>query len=60
MEREGTRKEFYEKELHNMASQMAEMLDNGYAVEVSRSRSGLKLFAVSRKHAVVRKGSVNE
>lgn len=60
MEREKSRKEFYEKELHGMAEQMAEMLDNGFAVEVARSRSGLKLFAVTRRHAVVKRGSANE
>lgn len=55
-----TRKEFYEREIHNMAKQCAEILDSGYSVEVGKSRSGLKLFAVSRKHEVVRKrGNTN-
>lgn len=61
MKYEKTRKEFYEREIHNMAAQMAEILDSGYSVEVGKSRSGLKLFSVSRKHEVVRKrGNLNE
>lgn len=61
MKYEKTRKEFYENEVHNMAVQIAEILDNRYSVEIGKSRSGLKLFAVSRKHEVVRKrGNLNE
>lgn len=60
MNYETTRKEFYESEIHNMAAQMAAILDEGYSVEVGKSRSGLKLFRLSRKHEVVkRKGNVN-
>lgn len=54
-----TRKEFYEREIHNMAAQIAEILDKGYSVEIGKSRSGLKLFTVSRKHEVVKRGKVN-
>ena len=61
MRYEKSRKEFYESEIHSMAEQIAEILDSGYSVEVGKSRSGLKLFAVSRKHEVVRKrGNLNE
>ena len=61
MRYEKSRKEFYETEIHNMAEQMAELLDKGYSVEIGRSRSGLKLFTVNRKHDVVkRKGNMNE
>lgn len=61
MRYEKSRKEFYETEIRNMAEQMAELLDKGYSVEIGRSRSGLKLFTVSRKHEVVkRKGNLNE
>jgi hypothetical protein len=61
MKYEKTRKEFYEREIHSMAEQMAELLDKGYSVEIGKSRSGLKLFAVSRRHEVVkRKGNMNE
>lgn len=57
MKYEKTRKEFYESEIHSMA----ELLDKGYSVEIGKSRSGLKLFAVSRRHEVVkRKGNMNE
>ena len=51
----GTREEFYEGELHRIAKQIAEILDSGYSVEICRSRSGLKLFAVTRRHEVVRR-----
>lgn len=61
MKFEKSRKEFYETEIRNMAEQMAELLDKGYSVEIGRSRSGLKLFTVNRKHEVVkRKGNMNE
>lgn len=61
MEYEKTRAEFYESEIHSMAEQIAELLDKGYSVEIGRSRSGLKLFTVNRRHEVVkRKGNMNE
>lgn len=59
MEYEKTRKEFYESEVCKMASQIAEILDAGYAVELAKSRSGLKLFSVSKKHQVVRRENRN-
>ena len=61
MKYEKSRKEFYEAEIHSMAEQLAEILDNGETVEISKSRSGLKLFGVKRRHEVVRKrGNLNE
>jgi hypothetical protein len=61
MKYEKSRGEFYESEIHSMAEQIAQILDSGYSVEIGKSRSGLKLFAVSRKHEVVkRKGNLNE
>lgn len=59
MKYETARKEFYENEIHNMAAQVARILDEGYSVEIGRSRHGLKLFTVSRKHEVRRKGNCN-
>lgn len=56
---EKTRKEFYKSEIHSMAEQIAQILDSGYSVEIGKSRSGLKLFTVSRKHEVVKRGKVN-
>lgn len=49
------RKEFYEQSIIAMASQLAEILDNGETVEISRSRSGLKLIRAKRRHEVIRK-----
>lgn len=60
MKYETTRKEFYESEVHNMAAQIAEIIDSGEMVEISKSRSGLKLFRIKRRHEVVRKrGNAN-
>ncbi len=48
-----TRKEFYKKRLHEIAPEIAEMLDNGYQVEICKSRSGIKIYSVSKKHHVI-------
>ncbi len=52
---ETDRNQFYENEIVSMSGQIAELLEKGYAVEIARSRSGLKLFAIKRKHEVVKK-----
>ena len=49
------RKEFYRQSIIAMAEQLAEILDSGEAVEISRSRSGLKLIRAKRRHEVIRK-----
>lgn len=60
MKFEKSRKEFYESEVHDMAAQIAEIIDSGEMVEISKSRSGLKLFRIKRRHEVVRKrGNAN-
>ena len=59
MKFEKSREEFYESEIHRMASQIAKILDAGLAVELAKSRSGLKLFSVSKKHQVVRREKHN-
>lgn len=52
-----TRQEFYEDEICNMARQISQLLDKGYSVEICKSRSGLKIFKVSRKYEQIRKGA---
>ena len=52
------RKKLYEKMLAEMLPQMAEILASGYFLEVGKSRSGLKLFKVTRKHEVVRRSNL--
>lgn len=52
---EESRKDFYKKTIIDMAEQLAGILDNGEAVEISRSRSGLKLIRARRRHEVIRK-----
>lgn len=59
MKYEKTRKEFYEKRLHEIAPEIAELLDNGYQVEICRSRSGIKIYSVLKKHQVVRRENHN-
>lgn len=59
MKYEKSRQQFYESEIYKMAEQLSEILDNGYSVEISKSRSGLKIHSVSKKHVVVRRGSNN-
>lgn len=49
------RKEFYKKSIIEMAEQLAEIIDNGEVAELSRSRSGVKLFRVKRRHEVIQK-----
>lgn len=56
MKYEQTRAEFYKGEIEKMADQLAGYIDEGLTVELSRSRSGIKLFVVKRRHEVVRKG----
>lgn len=60
MKYETTRKEFYEKKIHEIAPIIAEMLDNGYQVEVCRSRSGIKIYSVSKKKHELRGGNAND
>lgn len=45
--------------LEEMQEQIAELLTNGFTVEIDRSRSGLKLYAFRRKHQQIRKKSVS-
>lgn len=50
------KKNFYKKLLTEMNDQMADLLANGKAIEIDRSRSGLKMYSFRRKHEVVQKG----
>ena len=49
------KKDFYKKLLIDMRDQTAELLAAGKAIEIDRSRSGLKLYSFRRRHEVVRK-----
>ncbi len=60
MKFEKSRKEFYEDKIHEVAPIMAEMLDNGYQVEVCRSRSGIKIYSVSKKHYALKGGNADD
>lgn len=51
-----TRKEFYEKRLHEIVPEIAGLLDNGYQIEICKSRSGIKIYSVLKKHHVITKG----
>lgn len=39
-----------------MNDQMADLLANGKAIEIDRSRSGLKMYSFRRRHEIVQKG----
>lgn len=52
-----TRQQCYENKVCNMSKQISQLLDSGYSVEISKSRSGLKLCKVSRKYEQVGKGA---
>lgn len=49
------KKEFYKKLLVGMSDQMADILANGKAIEVDRSRSGLKMYSFRRRHEIVQR-----
>lgn len=53
---EQEKKEFYKRLLIEMSSQMADLLADGKAIEIDRSRSGLKMYSFRRKHEIVQKG----
>ncbi len=55
-----TRKEFFEKRIHEIAPIIAEMLDSGYQVEICRSRSGIKIYSVSKKHYALKGGNADD
>lgn len=55
MKYEKTRKEFYQQKIIEISGQLAEILDSGRSVEIAKSRSGLKIFSVSKKYQIVRK-----
>lgn len=48
-----SRRDFYAEEIQNMIPQLSKLLDSGYAVEISQSRSGLKLNSIKRQHIVI-------
>lgn len=49
-----TNKESYKNLVKDMVDQISEILDSGSAVEISKSRSGLKLYRVNRRHEVLK------
>lgn len=53
MKYENSRYDFFVSELENMIPQLATLLDCGFAVEISKSRSGLKLNSIKRQHEVI-------
>lgn len=55
MEYEGTRKSFYESRVHELAEQIASILDSGRQVEISQSRSGVKLSSFRRKRESIQR-----
>lgn len=50
------KKNFYKRLLTEMNDQMADLLANGKAIEIDRSRSGLKMYSFRRRHEIMKKG----
>lgn len=55
MKYEQSRENFFNEQILRMAPQIARILDSGFSVELSKSRSGLKITKVKRMHEVVAK-----
>lgn len=53
------KKDTYKQLLVDMSDQIATLLADGKAVEIDRSRSGLKLYSFRRRHEVVQKNTRN-
>lgn len=52
---ETSRREFYKKSIQSMSEQIADIISDGAVVQISRSRSGLKINKVIVVHEVVQK-----
>lgn len=60
MEYEKSRKDFYAEKVVEMAEEIAMLLDNGYQVEICKSRTGLKVFYYAKNHHVRKGGFAND
>jgi hypothetical protein len=49
------KKEFYKKEICQITGKIAELLDAGFSVEIAKSRSGIKIYSVCKRHHVIRR-----
>ena len=57
---ENHKKELYKSQICEIIEIIADLIDQGYQVELSRSRSGVKLYSVSKRHHVIRHKGGNE
>lgn len=48
---------YYQEILYDIIPQMARILADGYSLDISKSRSGLKIFRTHRVHEVLQKQS---
>lgn len=48
-----SKKEKYEQTLINLAPHLAELLANGFILEIAKSRSGIKVFRTIRRHEIL-------
>lgn len=53
MEYKNEQEERYKEQLLSMIEQLAKALNDGYTLELSKSRSGIKLFLVRKRHVVL-------
>lgn len=59
MKFERTRKEFLAEKLESVVPVIADLLDQGFQVELSRSRSGCKLLYYKKQFQVIKGGTAN-
>lgn len=48
-----SKKEKYQQTLIDLAPHLAELLDNGFILEIAKSRSGIKIFRTIRRHEIL-------
>lgn len=59
MKYEQSREKFFNEQILRMAPQIARILDSGFSVELSKSRSGIKILKVLKIHEVVAREAQN-
>lgn len=47
------KKEKYEQTLINLAPHLAQLLADGFILEIAKSRSGIKVFRTIRRHEIL-------
>lgn len=56
MKYEGTRKAFLAEKLESAIPVITDLLDRGYRIEISRSRSGIKVYSRKKQFQMINRG----